>query len=143
MFLAVGQWMTAAGGDRPGDLRGLARAMPISAFAFALAAMSLAGLPPSGGFTAKYLVMRAAFAAEQWVWAAVMVAGGLLSAAYLYRPLAAIFAREAAAALAPPPRARQAVPLALAGAAVALGLVSAGPLALAAAAGPLADGAAP
>jgi formate hydrogenlyase subunit 3/multisubunit Na+/H+ antiporter MnhD subunit len=143
MFLAVGQWMTAAGGDRPGDLRGLARAMPMSAFAFALAAMSLAGLPPSGGFTAKYLVMRAAFAAEQWVWAAVMVAGGLLSAAYLYRPLAAIFAREAAAALAPPPRARQAVPLALAGAAVALGLVSAGPLALAAAAGPLADGAAP
>jgi formate hydrogenlyase subunit 3/multisubunit Na+/H+ antiporter MnhD subunit len=134
MFLAVGQWAQAAGSDRLDDLAGLARAAPMGAFAFALAAVSLAGLPPSAGFTGKYLVMQAGFAAGQPLWAGVMLAGGLLAAAYLYRPLAAIFAPDLRATpavpLAPVPRAAQAVPLALAGASVALGLASAAPLAL-------------
>ncbi|RBI86433.1 hypothetical protein DRV85_06585 [Rhodosalinus halophilus] len=129
MFLAVGQWMAAAGGDRLEELRGLAQAMPMSAFAFALAAVTLAGLPPSGGFLGKYMVMTAAFTAGQWVWALPMALGGLLAAAYLYRPLAALFAREGAS-VAAPSRARQAVPLALAGGGIALGLASAEPLAL-------------
>jgi len=128
MFLAVGQWIAVTGSDRLGDLRGLAAPMPMTAFAFALAAVTLVGLPPSGGFTGKYLVMTAAFAAGQWVWALVMAIGGLLAAAYLYRPLAVIFAR---ADLSPgrtlPSRAAQSVPLLLAGLAVVLGLASAWP----------------
>jgi len=126
MFLAVGHCMAAAGGDRLSAVRGLAKVMPMTAFAFALSAVTLVGLPPSGGFTGKYLVMTAAFASGQWLWALVIAVGGLLAAAYLYRPLAMLFGRGAGASPVPPSRARQAVPLLLAGASVALGIASAG-----------------
>ncbi|MFP4327556.1 MAG: complex I subunit 5 family protein, partial [Paracoccaceae bacterium] len=127
MFLAVGQWIAATGSDRLDDLRGMAGAMPMTAFGFALAAITLIGLPPSGGFTGKYLLMTSAFAAERPAWGLVIAGGGLLAAAYLYRPMAVLFAQPEAPPPAPTSRARQAVPLLLAGAAILLGIASAGP----------------
>ena len=126
MFLCAGIWMASVGHDRIEGLRGQARATPMAAFAFGLAAITLMGLPPSGGFTAKYLLLTSAMASGQWGWAVVLLAGGLLTAAYLYRPLAAAFAK---AEQAPPsaPRSRQAAPLALAAAAILLGIASSAP----------------
>lgn len=126
MFLCAGLWMTSLGHDRIEGLGGLARATPMAAFAFGLAAITLMGLPPSGGFTAKYLLLTSALASGQWVWAVVLLLGGLLTAAYLYRPLAATF-EQADEAPPPVPRAQQAVPLALAGAAILLGIASSAP----------------
>ena len=126
MFLVAGQWMRVAGSDRLADLRGLALVMPMSTAAFAMAAVTLAGLPPSGGFTGKYLIMTAAFASGQWVWALVMAVGGILAAVYLYRPLAVLFTSSEVPGLAPLSRARQLVPLVLAGASIVLGIASAG-----------------
>lgn len=127
MFLAAGIYIAAVGSDRLADLRGLARQLPMTTFAFALAAITLMGLPPSGGFTAKYLLMTSAFAAGQWPWALVLAGGGLLAAAYLYRPLVALFARDAPQPAKPIARAWQMAPLALAALSVLLGLVSAVP----------------
>jgi multicomponent Na+:H+ antiporter subunit D len=127
LFLCAGLWIMAVGHDRLEGLRGLARVTPMTAFAFGLAAISLMGLPPSGGFTAKYLMLTAAFASGQLVWAVVLVLGGLLTAAYLYFPLALAFARDIPEGVTPVPRWMQAVPLALAAAAILLGLVSAAP----------------
>jgi multicomponent Na+:H+ antiporter subunit A len=45
---------------------GLRRAMPLTALAAALAALSMAGLPPVLGFVSKELLYAAAFAAERW-----------------------------------------------------------------------------
>ncbi|MDZ7709496.1 MAG: proton-conducting transporter membrane subunit [Roseovarius sp.] len=126
MFLVAGQWMRVAGSDRLTDLRGLALVMPMSTAAFAMAAVTLAGLPPSGGFTGKYLIMTAAFASGQWVWALVMAVGGILAAVYLYRPLAVLFTFSEASDRAPLSRATQVVPLVLAGASIGLGIASAG-----------------
>ena len=127
MFLAAGIYIAAVGSDRLGDLRGLARALPMTSFAFALAAVTLLGLPPSGGFTAKYLLMTSAFASGQWVWAIVLAGGGLLAALYLYRPVAALFTREIRVSPRAIPRAWQAIPLALAALSILLGLLSAFP----------------
>lgn len=127
MFLTAGIFIAAAGSDRLGNLRGLARALPMAGFAFGLSAVTLMGLPPSGGFTAKYLLMTSAFAADQWGWALVLVGGGLFTAAYLYRPMAALFARDTPADLRTIPRGWQAVPLVLAALAILLGLLSAAP----------------
>lgn len=127
MFLAAGICIAAVGSDRLGDLRGIARALPMTGFAFALSSITLIGLPPSGGFTAKYLLMTAAFSSGQWAWALVLAGGGLLAAAYLYRPLAAIFAREIAVAPRAIQRGWQVIPLGLAVMSVALGLLSAVP----------------
>jgi len=127
MFLAAGIYIAAVGSDRLGELRGIARVLPMTGFAFALSAITLTGLPPSGGFTAKYLLMTAAFSSGQWAWALVLAGGGLLAAAYLYRPLAAIFAREITVAPRAIPRRWQVIPLGLAVMSVALGLLSAVP----------------
>jgi multicomponent Na+:H+ antiporter subunit D len=127
MFLVAGIWYSAAGAVNLSDLRGLARVLPMSAFAFALAAVTLAGLPPSGGFTGKYLMMQAAFGAGYWGFALALVGGGLLTATYLYRPLAMLFARDESRVCEPVSRTRQAVPLVLAAAAIALGVLSAAP----------------
>ncbi len=129
MFLCAGLWMAAVGHDRLEGLRGLVRAMPMSVFAFGLAAIALMGLPPSGGFTAKYLLMTSAFAAGQLIWALVLIGGGLLAAAYLYRPTVWLFARAQPDGIDPAPRWMQAVPLALAALAILLGILSDTPFA--------------
>ncbi|MFD1913054.1 complex I subunit 5 family protein [Halodurantibacterium flavum] len=127
MFLCAGLWLTACGHDRIEGLRGIVKVMPVSVLAFAVAAVSLIGLPPSGGFTAKYLIVTSSFAAGQPLWALGPLAGGLLAALYLYRPLVTAFAREAPSGLRPVSRGAQAVPLVLAFCAVVLGIGSALP----------------
>ena len=52
--------------------------------AFALAGASLIGLPPSGGFLAKWMLLSAAIATAQWWWVVVMLVGGLLTSAYVF-----------------------------------------------------------
>ena len=45
------------------------------------------GLPPSGGFSAKWLMLQASVASGQWIWSLPILAGGLLAAGYMYRIL--------------------------------------------------------
>jgi len=84
MFLAAGLIYSTLGHDRLADLRGAARALPMTLTAFALAGATLIGLPPSGGFLAKWLLMSAALATGQWWWALVMLLGGLLTSVYVF-----------------------------------------------------------
>ncbi|MCK9510456.1 MAG: hypothetical protein M0R28_04425 [Pigmentiphaga sp.] len=124
LFLAAGLVIEALGHDRIADMKGIARALPITWLAFGLAAVSLMSLPPSGGFMAKYLILTSALAGGHVVYALVMIVGGLLAAVYLFRPLNAALAGTGAPAIAPVPRYRQAIPLALALVAIAIGLAS-------------------
>jgi multicomponent Na+:H+ antiporter subunit D len=87
MFLAAGLMMRAVGHDRLSGLAGIGRDLPMATFAFGLAAVSLMGLPPSGGFIAKYLMLTSALASGQWWWVVAIVGGGLLAAAYLFRAM--------------------------------------------------------
>jgi formate hydrogenlyase subunit 3/multisubunit Na+/H+ antiporter MnhD subunit len=121
MFLSAGLVAEALGHDRIDELTGAGRAMPMTFFALGLAGLSLVGLPPSGGFLAKWLLLRASIASGQWVWALVILAGGLLAAGYTYRILTAALSGETAAPKARPHRSREAIALALAIAAVGLG----------------------
>jgi multicomponent Na+:H+ antiporter subunit D len=88
MFLTAGLIAESLGHDRIADLRGVGQAMPMTVFAFGLGGLSLMGLPPSGGFAAKWLLLKASVEAGQWLWAVVMLAGGLLAGGYIYRVLA-------------------------------------------------------
>lgn len=91
-FFSAGAALRAFGGDRIDQLRGTATRLPVATFAFATAAVSLIGLPPSGGFMAKWMLIQAALASGQWWWALVIVLGGLLAAAYIFRFFSALFA---------------------------------------------------
>lgn len=125
MFLSAGNLQRAAGHDSLEDLGRASAALPVSMFAFGLAGASIMGLPPSGGFIAKWTLLNAALAAGQWVWLVVMAAGGLLSAAYVFRVVALSFRAEARdgdeIGLQPVSPVMQWAPLLLALVAVALG----------------------
>jgi hypothetical protein len=64
--------------------------------------------------------MKASIEAGQWVWAVVMLAGGLLAGGYLYRVLAPALSGNRPQLKSPPRRSRENVALALALAAVLL-----------------------
>ncbi len=84
LFMAAGTLLHAAGSDHIDHMRGLAKRLPITVFAMALAAVSLMGLPPSGGFIAKWMTTSAVLAAGQWWWAPIVIGGGLLTAGYMF-----------------------------------------------------------
>lgn len=124
MFMAAGLIAEALGHDRIAGLGGIGRTLPITVFALGLGGMSLMGLPPSGGFVAKAMLLTAAVAEGQWWWAVVVLVGGLLAGGYIFLVLAH--------ALADPiepltvtriSRSRQAVVMAIALCAVLLGFV--------------------
>ncbi len=91
MFLAAGNLLHFGGHDRIADLDRVVQRLPLSAFAFALAGVSLMGLPPSGGFIGKWLLLEAALAQGRWDLVAVMLVGGLLAAAYVFKVLGKAF----------------------------------------------------
>jgi multicomponent Na+:H+ antiporter subunit D len=141
MFLAAGGVVVAFGHDRIGDLRGLAVRLPALTFAFGLAGVTLMGLPPSGGFTAKFLMARAAIDDGQVAWAVVLALGAPLAAGYVFVVLRA--------ALRPPhaddpplraPRVLSGTALVLAFASVAVGVGAETPLQLLDVGRPFAEG---
>ena len=126
MFLAAGLMIEALGHDRIDGLGGIGRALPLTTFSFGLAAVSLMGLPPSGGFIAKWLLLTAAFTSGQLVWAGVMLLGGLMAAIYLFRPLNRMLDKAEPVELNPVSRARELVPMGLALLAILMGLAPGG-----------------
>lgn len=104
MFLAAANLLWCLGHDRLDRLSGADRHLPMSLFAFGLAAVSLMGLPPSGGFLAKWMLLSAAWAAGAWAWVALLLGGSLLAAAYLFRVLALAFDPSGARSTARPAR---------------------------------------
>jgi len=84
MFLAAGNIVMSLGDDRIVGISGIAGHLPVTTYAFGIAGMTLIGLPPSGGFVAKWLMLSAAFSSGQWWWAVVMLIGGILTAGYVF-----------------------------------------------------------
>jgi multicomponent Na+:H+ antiporter subunit D len=131
MFMAAGMVAEALGHDRINDLGGLAKRLPLVALTFGLSGLSLMGIPPSGGFSAKWMLLMAALGQGHWVWAAVIIGGGVLAGAYVFRVLGRMMA-EPPAGLASQPvsRGQQGVALGLALVALLLGLLPLEPAAV-------------
>lgn len=126
MFMAAGLVYAGLGHDRVADLGGLARTLPLTVWAFALAGIALIGLPPAGGFLAKWLLLSAALASGQWWWVLVLAGGGLLTAAYVAQVVLRTLDSTGGAPVlqAPVARSRQMVALALAVVSMLLGLLA-------------------
>jgi len=132
MFMAAGLITEALGHDRISGLAGIGRALPMTVFAFGLGGVSLMGLPPSGGFVAKAMLLTAAVAEGQWWWAVVVLTGGLLAGGYVFLVLAKALAdaSEPVTVRSTISQGRQALIVALALCAVLLGFVPLRPLEL-------------
>lgn len=127
LFLAAGVIQRSAGHDRIADLGGAVRGLPITTFSLALAGIALIGLPPSGAFIAKWQLMSAALSAGMWAWIAVVVAGSVLAAAYVFRVLHHAFGPGRSES-GPIPARLELIPLLLALVATAVLGLSSGPL---------------
>jgi NADH-quinone oxidoreductase subunit N len=83
--------------DRLDDLAGLAGRAPWAAWTLAVCLVSLAGLPPAGGFVGKLYLFRAALGAGQTGLAVVGVLTSVVSVFYYMRVAYTVFSGEAPA----------------------------------------------
>lgn len=123
MFGAVGAMVLSMERDDITHLGGVASHMPLSLFSFGLAGVTLMGLPPSSGFIAKWMMIDGAIHSRQWGWIVVLIAGGLLTAAYVFKVLRHAFLQaEPTTHFRALPRALEWVPMVLALASLAFGI---------------------
>ncbi|NQV79276.1 MAG: monovalent cation/H+ antiporter subunit D family protein [Alphaproteobacteria bacterium] len=83
LFFCAGAIYVAANKTTVSQLRGIGRSMPWTMTAFTIGAISIIGLPPTGGFVSKWYILLGVLQAEQPVMAVVLIVSTLLSAAYL------------------------------------------------------------
>lgn len=86
LFFAAGAIYTTAHKTRVSELRGIGRRMPWTMTAFAIAALSMIGLPPTVGFVSKWFMLSGAMSAHSAFGSTVAVTAiiisTLLNAAY-------------------------------------------------------------
>src|SRR5712691_1819954 len=83
LFLSAGSIYVSTHKTEVSQMSGLARQMPWTMAAFALASLSLVGIPPASGFVSKwYLALGAAERGSPWL-LGVLLASSLLTAGYL------------------------------------------------------------
>jgi proton-translocating NADH-quinone oxidoreductase chain N len=92
-FMAVGV-INRHGFRTMEDFSGLGKKMPFVSLALVIAGLSFAGVPPFGGFMAKYLVFTAAIEANLSWLAIIGVLTSVLQAAYLFRLVNYMYARN-------------------------------------------------
>ncbi|MGQ4808852.1 Na(+)/H(+) antiporter subunit D [Candidatus Entotheonellaceae bacterium PAL068K] len=133
LFLIAGgiQWRT--GVCHIEAFVGMSRRMPLTMAAFAVAALSMIGLPPTAGFFSKWYLISGALEAQAWVYVVALVLSSLLTAVYFFRVIEVAHLRQphAADAASQQPAARQELPapmltpiVVLATAVLVLGLLS-------------------
>ena len=82
LFFAAGAIYTAAHKTEVSQLDGIGRRMPWTMAAFAIAALSMIGLPPAAGFISKWYMLSGAMASQHWLAVMVIVLSTLLNAGY-------------------------------------------------------------
>ncbi len=87
LFLCLGAVATSFGSLRLSDCRGWARSMPWTFAAFAVAALSLMGAPPTVGFIAKWHLFLALIGGASWGLLLLVALSSLLAIAYVWRLL--------------------------------------------------------
>jgi len=82
LFFAAGAIYTASKKTEVFQLAGIGRRMPWTMAAFTIGALSMIGVPPTGGFVSKWFILAGAFQAENYVAIFTIIASTVLNAAY-------------------------------------------------------------
>ncbi len=90
-FLCAGCFIHARGYRRIAELKGAWRQMPWTSSAFALAALSVVGIPPSAGFISKWYLILGNIKGGNYLYAMVLLAGSVLAAVYCFRVIIYMF----------------------------------------------------
>lgn len=95
LFFAAGAIYVASKKTELHQLRGIGQRMPWTMAAFTIGALSMIGVPPTGGFVSKWFILAGAFEANNLLVIFTIVASTALNAAY-FLPIVFMvwFARE-------------------------------------------------
>lgn len=95
LFFAAGAIYTASGKTELQQLRGIGQRMPWTMAAFTIGALSMIGVPPTGGFISKWYLIAGAIEANSYLALGTIIVSTALNAAY-FLPIIylAWFARE-------------------------------------------------
>jgi multicomponent Na+:H+ antiporter subunit D len=82
LFFAAGAIYVASKKTEVSQLRGIGYRMPWTMAAFTIGALSMIGVPPTGGFVSKWFILAGAFQDDNYVAIATIIASTALNAAY-------------------------------------------------------------
>lgn len=97
LFLVAGGIIQRTGLRSIPAFAGLGKRMPWAMSGFAIAALSMVGIPPLAGFWSKFYLVWASVDLGNWIAAAVVVSSSLLTMAYFLRLFEQIFVKAPAA----------------------------------------------
>jgi multicomponent Na+:H+ antiporter subunit D len=82
LFFAAGAIYVASKKTQLPQLRGIGKRMPWTMAAFTIGALSMIGVPPTGGFVSKWYMLEGALEADSYIAIATIVLSTALNAAY-------------------------------------------------------------
>ncbi len=82
LFFGAGAIFVATGKQKISEMVGIGKRMPITMSAFFIGALSVIGLPPTGGFFSKWYLVLGTLQAKQVVMLVVLLTSSLLNAVY-------------------------------------------------------------
>ncbi len=85
LFMAAGGILNKMGTLNMSRMRGFPIVMPLTAFAFIIALLSMVGIPPTGGFFSKIYLLLGAIETESWFFVFAILLSTLLAVVYLFR----------------------------------------------------------
>ncbi|MCL1985475.1 MAG: oxidoreductase, partial [Betaproteobacteria bacterium] len=91
LFLVCGAVMLQTGSHTLDFLGGIGRKMPLTLLAFAVGGLSVVGVPPSNGFTSKWIIYHALMEAGEPFLALLSLVGSVITLAYIAKFLHAAF----------------------------------------------------
>jgi formate hydrogenlyase subunit 3/multisubunit Na+/H+ antiporter MnhD subunit len=97
LFLVAGYFILRTGSHKIANYAGLWRKMPVSVVFFAIATLSLIGVPPFFGFFTKLRVVSAAAAVGSplaWTGAAAILFGSIIESVYFFRIVRVLFSEK-------------------------------------------------
>lgn len=90
-FMAIAAVAKQTGTTKMSELGGMIHKMPITYIVYLVAIISMAGIPPMGGFISKWLIFQAVIDKGMIFVAIAVFFGSIGSFLYVFRPLAALF----------------------------------------------------
>ncbi len=88
LFLCAGVFIVVLDAHRVEELKGIGKRLPVTMWCFMIAALSLVGIPPMGGFVSKWKIAAAALTGAPGIFTVlapvVLLISALLTAGYLF-----------------------------------------------------------
>lgn len=94
LFFAAGALEVGAGKKKVSELRGIGFRMPWTMTCFAVASLTLIGLPPTAGFWSKWHLLGGSMHAEHYFAVGVLIVSTILNVAYLLPIVTRAFTRS-------------------------------------------------